>query len=81
MNRMWQDILISSGQWIFAASMIPSLLSKDKPHRITSLLTSIILFSFSFSFYTLKLYQGCFSSLVVASLWMVLFIQKQNRKT
>lgn len=76
---IWQDIVISAGQWIFIIALIPSIFSQNKPDIRTSLMTAIVLTAFSFTFFTLDLVIGGISSLGTATCWWILFIQKIRR--
>ena len=72
----WQDVVITIGQMLLFLALLPSIYSKHKPNKHTSLLTGSILAVFSFTFWTLGLYYGAFTSALVALAWFVLFIQK-----
>jgi len=72
---MWQDYIFSIGNFAFAVMLIPSLISDKKPHWLTSLFTSLLLYLFSYCFLTLKLSLTFIAMLVSASCWMILFIQ------
>jgi hypothetical protein len=72
----WQDIVISVGQWILAAALLPSVFSNDKPALATSILTGSILAVFSFTFYTLNLPGATLSAAAVAILWLILALQR-----
>ena len=72
---IWQDYVFSTGNFAFAAMLIPSLISDKKPHWFTSLFTSLLLYLFSYCFLTLKLSLTFIALLVSASCWMALFIQ------
>ena len=74
---MWQDLIFSIGSWIFTIALIPSIISKDKPNRITCFMTAIILVVFSYTYYTMGLLLGALSSFVTALCWVILFVQKR----
>lgn len=74
---MWQDYVISTGQWLFALALIPSIRSKtDKPPMASSLMTAIILSIFAGTFVTLDLTVSAVSSMASALAWWILFFQK-----
>lgn len=76
----WQDVVFLIGQMIFNISLIPSILSKDKPALATSLITTIVIFVYVFVFSTLSLWV---SSMAVAStgfMWSILAYQKWKEK-
>ncbi len=72
---MWQDYVISIGNIIFVISLIPSVLSKNKPALMTSLLSAVTLFLFVFTFLTLKLWFSAIAQAGSATLWSILAIQ------
>ena len=72
----WQDLVFTIGQIIFIISLIPSIISKDKPALATSVITAIVLFVFAYVDFSLSLY---FASVAVAATgvgWTVLAYQK-----
>jgi len=73
---MWQDWVIATGQWLFILALVPTLLSKDKPNKYSSLMTGTILLSFVVSFWSLSLLYSAASSFLVAVCWYILFLQK-----
>jgi hypothetical protein len=73
---MWQDVVIGIGQWIFVFALIPSILSEDKPNKLTSFLTAGVMSAFAVAFGTLHMVMSTVSALVVAIAWWILFIQK-----
>lgn len=77
---IWQDIVISIGQWIFVISLVFSIVSKDKPSIWTSIITGIVLTSFSFSFITLGMMVAGISSLATATCWYILFFQSLKNR-
>ena len=72
----WQDIVISLGQWLMTAALIPSLLGKDKPALSSSLMTGTLIAIFGYTYFTLGLYSATVSSSVCALAWFVLAVQK-----
>lgn len=77
----WQDWVISVGNIVLAAGLIPSVLSKNKPSAWTSLAAGSVLYIFSFTFYTLTLFYSAVVVAVTASIWTILFIQKIRQKS
>jgi len=75
---IWQDIVISVGQWIFIIALMPSIFSQNKPDVKTSLITAIVLTVFGFTFLTLNLIIGGLSGLGTAFCWWILFVQKKG---
>lgn len=72
----WQDFVFTIGQFIFIVALVPTIRGKDKPAFITSLLTTIILFSFGMTYLTLKLWGSAIFAFLNASAWAILAIQK-----
>ena len=73
---MWQDYVFAVGNLIFAAGMIPSLMTKDKPSKITSLVTAVVLYIFAFTSLSLGQRYNFVVTVLCATLWSVLFVQK-----
>lgn len=72
----WQDIVLSIGQVIFIISLLPSILSKDKPAFVTSLVTAIVLFIFALIDLTISLYATSLTVAATAVGWTILAYQK-----
>lgn len=72
----WQDIVIAIGSLIFAAALMPSVLSKDKPALWTSVTTGFVLAVFTVTYASLSLWYATFTTSLAALLWIVLAIQK-----
>jgi len=73
---IWQDIVFTIGSVIFIVSLFPSILDKhNKPARITSIFTSVVLFIFAFTQITLNLFISSILTFVMAVLWLVLYFQ------
>ncbi|MGM0482405.1 MAG: hypothetical protein ACQEP6_00870 [Patescibacteria group bacterium] len=73
---IWQDIVLSVGQWVFILALLPSLLSKDKPALMTSVITGTVLAVFAFTFSTLALWASAVSTGAVSLVWFILAFQK-----
>ena len=73
---IWQDWVITIGQYFFAITLLPTLFSRSLPPIKTSFPTSLILYSFAFTFSTLGLFHSTLSSLVVATVWLAIAIKK-----
>jgi Flp pilus assembly protein TadB len=71
-----QDIILTIGNLLMAASLIPSVISSDKPALSTSLLTGSILFAFGIVYVTLSLWVSVFAITLNVLLWYVLAFQK-----
>lgn len=77
-QMIWQDIVFTVGNLIFAAALFPSIISKDKPSLYTSVPTGIVLFSFFIAFYTLSLTYSAILTLINSILWSILAVQKMG---
>lgn len=73
---VWQDIVITIGQIIFAAALIPSIRGADKPAFSTSSITGSILAIFGITFATLQFWGSMLLSSLVAIEWFILAVQK-----
>jgi hypothetical protein len=74
----WQDILLTTGAWIFIIALIPAIRAKAKPPAATSLLTAIVLAIFSTCYLSFGLYISAISGSITAICWLILFFQKLN---
>ncbi len=72
----WQDWVLAIGQIFFFLALLPSVFSNDKPSKYSSAPTALVLFLFSYTFYTLDLAWGASTSFLVGVIWTVLFFQK-----
>lgn len=73
---MWQDLLLMAGNFILGAALIPTVLAKEKPSKLTSSVTSAILFSFCYAFISLDLYLSAIAVGTSATMWTILLAQK-----
>lgn len=78
----WQEIAFLIGQMIFNISLLPSILSKDKPSLTTSLITSAVIFVYVFVYATLSLWVTAIAVGTTGVFWGILAYQKYiiNRK-
>lgn len=78
---MWQDLVFGIGNIINVIALIPTL-SKNKENSeckiqyFTSVMTSIVLFSFVISFFTLKLYVSSIVTFLLFICWSMLALQR-----
>jgi hypothetical protein len=78
---MWQDVVFAIGSLIFAMALVPSIRSTDKPALGTSLPTTLILYVFSMTYFSLELYYAAIVTLGTATLWAILAVQKWEMQT
>ncbi len=76
----WQDIILTIGNLLLAASLIPSVTGSDKPALSTSLLTGSILLTFAVVYTTLSLWASVFAISLNIALWLVLAVQKYRQQ-
>ena len=71
-----QDIILTIGNLLFAAALIPTIIGKEKPALTTSILTTSVLLVFSGVFVSLHLWFSAAAALASAICWLILSIQK-----
>lgn len=76
----WQDVMLGTGSISFSLALLPSIVGTDKPAVSTSLLTGGWLAVFSGVYASLSLWFACITSVVTASLWLVLAAQVIRRR-
>ncbi len=72
----WQDYVFAGGQMLFAIALTPSLVSKNKPSKWTSLTTSIMLMVFGYTYWSLNMTYSSTAAIIAAIIWAVLYVQK-----
>ena len=77
---IWQDVVLSVGQLIFAVAMIPAIRAKEKPPLITSSMFGLVLATFAVAFSTLSLWFSAVTVAVVSGLWLVIAYQTLQRR-
>jgi len=74
-----QDLVISVGSVGFSLALLPTVFSQNKPSWYTSLITSIILAAYIWSFATLGLTYSATTTTITCALWVILLYQKLRR--
>lgn len=77
---MINDLVFTIGSFIFLLALIPSLRSKDKPNKKTSILTALVLYAFTINYISLGLYMSSVVGFATASCWLALYIQVRIRE-
>ena len=77
---MWQDWVITVGQFLFLVALIPSIRSAEKPALGTSLMTGIILTIFAVAQFTLGLYFSVVSAITISIGWYILAWQSYKKR-
>ena len=72
----WQDWVITIGQIIFIIALIPTVRGDDKPPVSTSVVTGIVLLTFSIAQYSLGLTTSTFTSIILGLSWLYVGYQK-----
>jgi len=75
----WQDVLLALGGVVFFIALIPSITSNDKPARVTSFSTALVLSVFAATYASLSLTFTAGVTALTAAAWWVLFYQKLKR--
>lgn len=73
---VWQDWTLSIGSFFFAAALVPSIRTTDKPAVLTSLITGSWLGVFTVVYGSLSLWRSVVATALTAVLWFVLAAQK-----
>lgn len=76
---IWQDVVPIIGNVVFAVALIPSILSKHKPHRWTCAMTAAVLFAYAGTFWTITLWYWSLATLVTAIAWVILLFQRRRQ--
>ena len=77
----WQDIVLAICIAAFNVALIPSVLGKSKPQLSTSVLTFSFLIPQAIVFFSLSLWYSFIMSVINATLWAILGIQKAKLTT
>ncbi len=75
---IWQDVAIMVIQFSFALALMPAIIGKQKPDFWTCGLTSVLLYVMSSVMLTLDLWLSAGSSLLLACMWTVLWLQERE---
>ena len=76
---IWQDIVPIVGNIIFTVALIPSIVSKQKPHRWSCGLTAGILFLYAGTFWSITLWYWSVATIATASAWTILLLQRRKQ--
>jgi len=77
----WQDVVFMVGGFIFAPSLVFSILSKEKPPTKTSLPTALVLTTYLVCYASMHFWLAFISTVLTAACWYILFVQAKHRKT
>ena len=73
---IWQDIVLMMGGFIFAPSLVVSIVQKTDIPIMTSLPTALVLTAFVFCYLTLKLRLAALATSLTALCWYILFFME-----
>lgn len=78
---IWQDIIITIGSIVLLFGLFPTLRAKktDKPPVKTSTIYTLVLTTFSITFFTLSLPVTATITLLTALAWATLAVQKYKK--
>ena len=76
-GMIWQDVVIMVACFGFAVALIPSIKGKQKPARLSCLITIILLIGIAVSFATLGLWLSFASEITAIVAWGILLFQKR----
>ncbi len=80
----WQDVVISLAQIVAVFSLLPSILSKDKPALTTCVMNFVLVMIISTCLLSLGLWFSSITAYAIAFTWLILVVQKYRidyRKT
>jgi hypothetical protein len=72
------DLIFALGTIVFLLALIPSLITKNKPNKKTSIITSLVLYVFTFNYISLAMYFSAAVGFVTATAWLVLYFQSRK---
>lgn len=75
---IWQDIIPIVGNIIFTVALIPSIVSKHKPHRWSCAMTAGVLLMYVVTFWTVTMWYWSLATLATATAWIILLVQRRG---
>lgn len=75
----WQDWVLSTGTIIAISSLVPTIRGKHKPALSTSVVTTLVLVVFAFTYMSLSLWFSAISVTLGAIAWLILALQKYRQ--
>ena len=75
---IWQDVVIMIACFGFAVALIPSIIGKRKPERLSCGITMVLLIAIAVSFATLGLWLSFASEITAIVAWGILLFQKRE---
>lgn len=68
----WQDNVLMIGGFVFAPSLIFTIIARTDVPLLTSLPTAIVLFAFMVCMWTLNMRRAAFANLITAICWSII---------
>lgn len=78
MHHHWQDVVLAISILGFNLALLPTIFSKHKPHASTGIFTVLFQLSILVVYISLSLWYSAAMSLLNATLWAVIVVQKLN---
>jgi len=75
---VWHELVPIVGNIIFAAALIPSIVSKQKPHRWSCVMTGGVLLAYVITFWDMSLWYWSLATLATAIAWLILLFQRRK---
>jgi len=73
--KSWQDAVLTTGNMMFFIFLLPTVFAVEKPSIWTSIPTSMVLFIFTYTFFTLSFRYSALATFSAAITWLVLVFQ------
>lgn len=77
--HQWQDTVLAVCIFGFNVALIPTILSKHKPHASTGIMTAFFQLATFVVFVSLGLWYSAAMSLLNATLWTIIVVQKISK--
>ena len=75
---IWQDIVLMISIFGLGFALIPAVLHKSKPARLTCLLTALLLLVITICFVTLRLWLSTVAEAFAVAMWFILLFQRRK---
>jgi len=77
---MKPDTILFVANLVIAVSLLPSILSKDKPHKNTSLLNVFVSLIFITGYINAQFFLAVWINVLIGTMWLTLLVQKLTSK-
>lgn len=79
-KMIWQDVVMTIGQFIFALALIPTIIANRPPTKGTCLITAIVATFYIPTLLSLGLKVSFLATILVATGWWILFFQSYRQE-